>query len=89
MKSSRSGPVAMGVLATGGALIAGLLMPTASQAAQPVTIDVVVSEMGDVSRFRSSKAVASYAGLVPQVRQSAGKGKASKSQSVRHTPSQW
>jgi transposase len=41
----------------------------------PVTIDVVVSELGDVSRFRSSKAVAAYAGLVPQVRQSAGKGK--------------
>jgi transposase len=41
----------------------------------PVTIDVVVSELGDVSRFRSSKAVCAYAGLVPQVRQSAGKGK--------------
>ena len=41
----------------------------------PVTIDVVVSELGDVGRFKSSKAVASYAGLVPRVRQSAGKGK--------------
>ena len=41
----------------------------------PVTINVVVSELGDVSRFKSSKAVAAYAGLVPQVRQSAGKGK--------------
>jgi transposase len=41
----------------------------------PVTIDVVVSELGDVTRFRSSKAVCAYAGLVPQVRQSAGKGK--------------
>jgi transposase len=41
----------------------------------PVTIDVVVSELGDVSRFRSSKAVCAYAGLVPRVRQSAGKGK--------------
>jgi transposase len=41
----------------------------------PVTIDVVVSELGDVSRFKSSKAVAAYAGLVPKVRQSAGKGK--------------
>ena len=41
----------------------------------PVTIDVVVSELGDVSRFKSSKAVTSYAGLAPSVRQSAGKGK--------------
>ena len=41
----------------------------------PVTIDVVVSELGDVSRFKSSKAVTSYAGLAPRVRQSAGKGK--------------
>ena len=41
----------------------------------PVTIDVVVSELGDVSRFKSAKAVTSYAGLVPAVRQSAGKGK--------------
>jgi transposase len=41
----------------------------------PVTIDVVVSELGDVSRFRSSKAVTAYAGLAPRVRQSAGKGK--------------
>jgi transposase len=41
----------------------------------PVTIDVVVSELGDVSRFRSSKAVCAYSGLVPRVRQSAGKGK--------------
>jgi len=40
-----------------------------------VTIDVVVSELGDVSRFKSSKAVTAYAGLVPAVRQSAGKGK--------------
>ncbi len=41
----------------------------------PVTIDVVVSELGDVSRFASSKAVSAYAGLAPRVRQSAGKGK--------------
>jgi transposase len=39
----------------------------------PVTIDVVLSELGDVSRFKSSKAVASYAGLVPCVRQTGGK----------------
>ncbi len=41
----------------------------------PVTIDVVVSELGDVSRFRSSKSVTAYSGLAPKVRQSAGKGK--------------
>jgi transposase len=41
----------------------------------PVTVDVVVSELGDVRRFRSAKAVCSSAGLVPKVRQSAGKGK--------------
>lgn len=41
----------------------------------PVTVDVVVSELGDIQRFTSSKAVCAYAGLVPKVRQSAGKGK--------------
>jgi transposase len=40
-----------------------------------VTIDVVISESGDVSRFKSSKAVAAYAGLAPRVRQSGGQGK--------------
>lgn len=45
------------------------------QGVGPVTIDVVLSELGDVSRFKSSKAVTAYAGLAPQVRQSAGKGK--------------
>lgn len=49
MKSSRTGPVAMGVLATGGALIAGLLMPLASQAAQPVTIEVLSGHSDTVS----------------------------------------
>jgi len=39
-----------------------------------VTVDVVVSELGDVRRFKSSKAVCAYAGLAPKVRQSAGKG---------------
>jgi transposase len=39
----------------------------------PVTVDVVVSELGDVRRFHSLKAVCKYAGLVPQVRQSGGK----------------
>jgi transposase len=41
----------------------------------PVTADVVLSELGDVRRFRSGKAVVAYAGLAPRVRQSAGKGK--------------
>ena len=45
------------------------------QGVGPVTIDVVISELGDVSRFKSSKAVTAYAGLAPAVRQSAGKGK--------------
>jgi transposase len=38
-----------------------------------VTVDVVVSERGDVSRFHAVKAVCAYAGLVPAVRQSGGK----------------
>jgi transposase len=41
----------------------------------PVTVDVVVSELGDIGRFKSVKAVCAYAGLVPRVRQSDGKGK--------------
>src|SRR5262249_60923961 len=40
----------------------------------PVTVDMVVSELGDVRRFRSGKAVVAYAGLAPRVRQSAGQG---------------
>jgi transposase len=36
----------------------------------PVTIDVVVSELGDVRRFRSQKKVVSYAGLAPGIRAS-------------------
>jgi transposase len=40
-----------------------------------VTIHGVLSELGEISRFPSSKAVCAYAGLVPRVRQSAGKGK--------------
>jgi transposase len=39
----------------------------------PVTIDVLVSELGDVTRFRNAKAVCAYAGLAPVVRQSGGK----------------
>ena len=38
-----------------------------------VTAEVFLSEVGDVSRFRNSKAVCSYAGLAPAVRQSGGK----------------
>jgi transposase len=41
----------------------------------PVTVDVVVSELGDVGRFHSAKAVCAYAGLVPGVRQSSDKRK--------------
>jgi transposase len=41
----------------------------------PVTVDVVVSELGDIRRFKSVKAVCAYAGLVPKVRRSDGKGK--------------
>ncbi len=40
-----------------------------------VRVDVIVSELGDVSRFRNAKAVTAYAGLAPVVRQSAGKSK--------------
>jgi transposase len=39
----------------------------------PVTIDVILSELGDVARFRSQKRAVAYAGLAPGVRQSAGK----------------
>ena len=39
----------------------------------PVTINVVVSELGDVRRFRSQKRAAAYAGLVPGQRESAGR----------------
>jgi transposase len=39
----------------------------------PVTIDVVLSELGDWRRFRSAKRVVSYAGLDPGSRESAGK----------------
>jgi transposase len=39
----------------------------------PVTIDVVLSELGDIRRFRSQKKVCAYAGLVPGQRESAGR----------------
>jgi transposase len=41
----------------------------------PVTIDIVLSELGDVGRFRSAKKVAAYAGLAPGQRESAGRAK--------------
>jgi transposase len=41
----------------------------------PVTIDVVISELGDIRRFRSAKQVTAYAGLAPGYRESGGKRK--------------
>jgi transposase len=38
-----------------------------------VTAEVVLSELGDVKRFRNAKAVCAYAGMVPRVRQTGGK----------------
>jgi transposase len=38
-----------------------------------VTTEIVLSELGDVSRFKNAKAVSAYAGLAPTVRQSGGK----------------
>lgn len=38
----------------------------------PITVDVVLSELGDVKRFRSQKKVVAYAGLAPGLRESAG-----------------
>jgi transposase len=40
-----------------------------------VTVDIVVSEVGDVRRFRSAKRVIAYAGLAPGQRESAGHSK--------------
>ena len=40
-----------------------------------VTAEVVLAELGDVSRFRSAKQVVAYAGLAPGRRESAGKVK--------------
>ena len=39
----------------------------------PVTIEVVVGELGDVQRFPNAKAASAYSGLVPRVRQTGGK----------------
>jgi transposase len=40
-----------------------------------ITVDVVVSELADIRRFRSEKDVMAYAGLAPAFRESAGKRK--------------
>jgi len=40
-----------------------------------VTIDIVLSELGDWRRFRNAKQVVAFAGLDPGFRESAGKGK--------------
>lgn len=41
----------------------------------PLTVDVVLSELADIRRFRSIQEVAAYAGLNPGQRESAGKSK--------------
>lgn len=41
----------------------------------PVTLEVVLSELGDVRRFGNQNDVAQYAGLAPGVRESAGRRK--------------
>jgi len=46
-----------------------------------VTAEVILSELGDISRFRNAKQVCAYAGLVPIVRQSGEK----KSKNLRIT----
>ena len=43
-------------------------MPTVG----PTTVEVVLSEIGDIERFRSNKRVVAYAGLAPGHRESAG-----------------
>jgi transposase len=39
----------------------------------PVTTEVVISELGEIGRFKNAKTVCSYAGLVPVVRQTGSK----------------
>jgi transposase len=41
----------------------------------PTTVEVVLSEIGDIERFRSNKRVVAYAGLAPGQRESAGRKK--------------
>lgn len=59
MKRSRSGPLAMGVLASAGLLLAGLSVPAAGNAAQPVTIAV---ESGRADSVTGGDALVSVAG---------------------------
>jgi len=40
-----------------------------------VTADIVLAELGDLRRFKNQRQVAAYAGLVPRVRESAGRVK--------------
>ncbi len=62
--------------------------------AGPLTAAVLVHELGDVSRFTGSRAVASYAGLVPRVSQSADvahHGRLTKrgNRELRHVLGEW
>lgn len=41
----------------------------------PVTIDVVLAEVGDIRRFGSQRKATAYAGLAPGIRESAGRGR--------------
>jgi transposase len=41
----------------------------------PVTVDVVLAEVGDIRRFGSQRKATAYAGLAPGIRESAGKAK--------------
>jgi transposase len=41
----------------------------------PITIDVVLSEIGDIRRFRSQRKATAFAGLAPGVRESAGRAR--------------
>lgn len=59
MTKSRSAPLAMGVLATAGLLLAGLSLPVAGNAAQPVTIAV---ESGRADTVAGGDALISVAG---------------------------
>ncbi len=52
-----------------------------------VTTEVVISELGDVTRFPNAKAFSAYAGLAPVVRQSGGlQTPTSHPRSCRHPP---
>lgn len=41
----------------------------------PVTIDVILAEVGDIRRFGSQRKATAYAGLAPGIRESAGRGR--------------